>query len=127
MYSILDVKLDLILARSQFFLYLREILYKHALEHLEASGPAKKWVISFSSYGKCLIIIDKRPNWLGNIFGASASPRPLTKKLAMPPSSTVHGGQHDTKYVTFELLLHAAFVADEIWVLCLNQLVCFSY
>ena len=31
----------------------------------------------------------------------------------MSPSSTVHGGQHDTKYVTFELLLHAAFVADE--------------
>ena len=30
----------------------------------------------------------------------------------MPPSSTVHGGQHDTKYVTFELLWHAAFVAN---------------
>ena len=26
-----------------------------------------------------------------------------------------HGGQHDAKYVTFELPLHAAFVADEIW------------
>ena len=33
----------------------------------------------------------------------------------MSPSSTVHGGQHDIKYVTFELLLQAAFVADEIW------------
>ena len=33
----------------------------------------------------------------------------------MSPSSTVHGGQHDTKCVTFELLLHAGFVADEIW------------
>ena len=34
----------------------------------------------------------------------------------MPPSSTaVHGGQHGTKNVTFELLLPAAFVADEIW------------
>ena len=32
----------------------------------------------------------------------------------MSPSSTVHGGQHDTKYVTFELLLlHASFVADD--------------
>ena len=32
----------------------------------------------------------------------------------MSPSSTVHGGQHDTKFVTFELLfLHAALVADE--------------
>ena len=34
--------------------------------------------------------------------------------MAMSPS-TVHGGQHDTKYVAFELLMHAAFVADEIW------------
>ena len=33
----------------------------------------------------------------------------------MSPSSTVHGGQHDTKYVTLELLWQAAFVADEIW------------
>ena len=40
---------------------------------------------------------------------------PQQKKMAMSPSSTVHDGQHDTKYVTFELLMHAAFVADEIW------------
>ena len=40
---------------------------------------------------------------------------PLTKKMAMSPSSTVHGGQHDTQYVTFELQIHAAFVTDEIW------------
>ena len=33
----------------------------------------------------------------------------------MSPSSTVHGGQHNYKGVTSELLLHAAFVADEIW------------
>ena len=33
----------------------------------------------------------------------------------MSPPSTVHGGQHDTKYVTFELLLHAAFVAGKNW------------
>ena len=33
----------------------------------------------------------------------------------MPPSSTVHSGQCDTKYVIVELLLHAAFVADEVW------------
>ena len=46
---------------------------------------------------------------------ASASPGSLPKKLAMSPSSTVHGGQHDTKYVKFELLMHAAFVADEVW------------
>ena len=33
----------------------------------------------------------------------------------MSPSSTVHGGQHDTKYVTFELLLDGAIVTDENW------------
>ena len=35
--------------------------------------------------------------------------------MTTSPSSTVHGGQHDTKYVAFELLMHAAFVADENW------------
>ena len=55
-------------------------------------------------------------DWSGQIVGASASPRSLNKKLAMSSSSAVHhGGQHDTKYVTFDLLMHAAFVADEIW------------
>ena len=34
--------------------------------------------------------------------------------MALSPSSTVDGDQHDTRYVTFELLMHAAFVADEI-------------
>ena len=53
-------------------------------------------------------------DWSGHIFGASASPRSLIKKMAMSPSSSVHGGQHDNKYVTFELLMRAAFVADEI-------------
>ena len=48
-------------------------------------------------------------DWSGHIFGASASSRSLTKKNPMSLSSTVHGGQHDTKYVTFELLMHAAF------------------
>ena len=58
-YSILGVKFDLILVlRSQFFELLRETLYKHALEHLEAARPEKKWSIYFSSYSKCLSIIN---------------------------------------------------------------------
>ena len=57
----------------------------------------------------------KACDWSGHIFGASASPRSLTKKLARSPSSTIYRGQHATKYATFELLLYAAFVADEIW------------
>ena len=40
---ILGVKYDLILIlRSQFFEYLRETLYKHAAEHLEAARPENK-------------------------------------------------------------------------------------
>ena len=58
-YSILGVINDIILVlRSQFFEYLRETLYKHALEHLEAARSEQKWVIRFSSYGKRLTIID---------------------------------------------------------------------
>ena len=53
-------------------------------------------------------------DWAGHIFGASASPRSITKSW-LSSSSTVHGGQHDTKYVISELLLHATFVADGIW------------
>ena len=51
---------------------------------------------------------------VGTHFSALAPvlARSFTTKLAMSPSSTVHGGQHDSKYVvTFELLIHAAFVA----------------
>ena len=48
-------------------------------------------------------------------FSAVAPVLGPKQKLAMSPSSTVHGGQHDTKYVTFELLLRAAFLADIFW------------
>ena len=40
---------------------------------------------------------------------------PEHKKRGMSLSSTVHGGQNDTKYVIFEYLPHATFVADTIW------------
>ena len=43
-----------------------------------------------------------------------------TKEMVMSPSSTVHCGQDETKYVTFKLLMHAAFVVDEIWVFLLE-------
>ena len=46
----------------------------------------------------------------GHTLGASATVLALTKKLAVSPSSTVHGGQHDTEYVAFEMLLRAAFI-----------------
>ena len=54
-FSILGLEFDLILVlvRSQFFEFLRETLYKHALKHLEAARPEKK-KDHFSFYGKCL-------------------------------------------------------------------------
>ena len=59
MYSILGVKVDLILVlRSQFFDFLRETLYKHALKHLEAARSEKNGQFFFPSYGKRLTIID---------------------------------------------------------------------
>ena len=100
--------------RSQFFECSREKLYKNAFEHLEAAR-SEKIRHFFSSYGKRLTIFYLFEVLSGHIFGASASPRSLPKTLAVSPSSTVHDGQHDTKYVAFELLLHAAFVADEFW------------
>ena len=42
-------------------------------------------------------------------------------KLTTSAPSAVHGRQYDTKYVTFEQLLHAAFVGDTIWGVCLYQ------
>ena len=57
----------------------------------------------------------------GPIFGSNANPRSSTKKLAMRPSTTVHGGQHGIKCATFELLLHTAFVADEVGGVCFHQ------
>ena len=57
----------------------------------------------------------KARGWAGYIFAAGASPRASTKEVAMLPSCTVHGGQYDANYVTFEWTLQAAYVADTIW------------
>ena len=84
------------------------------MEHLEAVvGPEKKTAIFFLPTENAHVLLTC--DWSRHIFGASSSPRPSPKKMAMSLSSTVHGGQRDTKYVASELLMHAAFVADEIW------------
>ena len=55
----MGAKYDLMLVLgSQCFEYLRETLYKHALEHPESARPGKKGSIFCSSYGKRLTIID---------------------------------------------------------------------
>ena len=68
----MGVKFDFILVlRSQFFEYMRQLLYKHALEHLEVARIEKKGNFS-SSYGKCLTINTtlKACVWSAHIFGA---------------------------------------------------------
>ena len=91
---------------SQFFECLRETLFKHALERLDAAGPEKQMDHFLLPTVNAYLLLPslKVCDWSGHIFSTSASPRLLT------PSSTVYGGQHDTKYVTFELLMHAAFI-----------------
>ena len=107
-YSISGVKFDLILSIGPTQSVLRNLArhsVKHkTLEHLEAAGPQKKWLVFFSSSSKCLpgyplLTSLKVCDRSGRIFGASASPRSLTKKKVMSPSSSVHGGQDDSKYV----------------------------
>ena len=78
MCSILGDKFDLILVlRSQFFDFLRETLYKHYLEHLEATGPEKYELFFFLPTVSAYILLTslKVCDWSGHIFGASASPR----------------------------------------------------
>ena len=99
--------------RGRPWIFAHVFLYKHPLEHLEAARSEKN-VVFFPAVNAWLILTSlKACDWSGHVFGASASPRSLTKKLTVSPSSTVHD-QH-TKYVTFELLFHAAIVANEIW------------
>ena len=90
-YSILGAKFDLIVVLcSQFSERFRETLYEHALEHLEAARPDKKWVIFLSffflptvnAYFEVSIFDIFEGLWSGQIFGASASPRSFTKKKA---------------------------------------------
>ena len=90
----------MLVLRSQSFKYLRETLYKHALEHLEATRKKKAFYFLPTVNAGLLLTSLMASDWSGHLFGASASPTSLTKKLAMSPSSAVHGGQHDTQYVS---------------------------
>ena len=113
----MGVKFDLVLVvRSQFFDYFCEFLYERALKHLEAAGQGKNESFTFLptvnayQYLTSLKVCD----WSEHVFDAGASTRSVTQKLAISSSSTVYGGQNDTKHVAFELLMHAAFAADEM-------------
>ena len=116
----MGVKFDLILVlRSQFFELLRENSYKYVLEHLEAAGSEKKWVIFFLPTVNVYLLLtsSKVCDWSGHIFGASASPRSFNKKKGSHPLPLFMAASmvSNTRYVTFELFMHAAIMADEIW------------
>ena len=118
MYSILGVKFDVIFVlRNSVLRFFSRSFVKTCLG-APGSGWSRKIMGRFfflpAVNAYLLLTSLKVCDWSGHVFGASASLRSFTKKH-MSPSSTVHGDQHDTKYVTFELLMHAAFVADEIW------------
>ena len=101
----MGVNFDLLLVlRSQFFDFLRETFYKHwsTWKRLVQKKMAIFFLLRVNAY--LLLSSLKVCDWSGHIFGSSASPKSLAKKLAMSASSSVHGGQHGTNYVTFELL-----------------------
>ena len=113
----MGVKVDLILVlRSQFFEFLRETLYKHALEHLEAAGPEKQMGHFFLPTVNAYLLLTslKVCDWSGHIFGASASPKSFTKNMAVTPPLPLFMAvtmiPNSPEYVIFELLMHAAFV-----------------
>lgn len=68
---------------------------------------------------RLLLTSSKACDYSSHIFGERASPRSLKTKLAMAPSFRYSWRSvwyySSTKYVMFELLLHAAFGTDEIW------------
>ena len=81
-YSIMGVKFDLILVlRSRSFEYFARSFAPTCLGAPGSGSSRKKRVIVFSSYGKCLTVIDlfEGLDWSGHGFGASASPRPSKK------------------------------------------------
>ena len=91
----------------------------HALEHLEAAGPEKERFIFFlravNVYWYLLLTSLKVCDWSGHIFDDSASPRSLTKNWLCHPLPLFMAVSMIPKYLAFESLMHAAFVADEIW------------
>ena len=106
---------DLILTRhSQIFEYARETFCRRFLGYLELTVSKTKNGFLLEKHLTTIDLLEG----LWSVGGTFSPPAPVLgpeqKKVAMSSSSTVHGGQYDAKYVTFEYLLHAAFVADTI-------------
>ena len=103
--SIFDVKYDLKLAlRSRSLNSCAKVLQACLWSHGHRFVQQKNDFCFVQFYGKvCLLLaFFEACVWSGHLFAASARPRASTKKLAMSPSSAVHGGQYNAKHVTFE-------------------------
>ena len=113
-------KFDLMVLRSQFFDFFAG-KFVHSLEHLEAAGPEKKKRVVFipppvTAYHYLTSL--KVSDWSGHIFDASASPGSLTRNRLCDPLPLLPAWYkvlRSTSYVAFELLMHAAFVAESFW------------
>ena len=72
---------------SQFFECLRETLFKHALERLDAAGPEKQMDHFLLPTVNAYLLLPslKVCDWSGHIFGASASPTSFTKNWLCYP------------------------------------------
>ena len=81
------------------------------------SGSCKRGAFFFPlPLGKCLNFFEKNEglSLVDTSFALGDSPRPSKIIMAMPPYSTAHEGQYDTKYSLFDYTLRAAFVGKRI-------------
>ena len=112
----MDVEYDLILVlRSQFFEY---------LEHLEAACQEKGGSFVFLPTVNSWLWLTswKAWDWSGHIFGVSASPRSLTKTGHVTLfRCSWRSAWFETRHIRVAI---TAFVADEMEVIRLHQLVC---
>ena len=125
MYSILGVKIDLIFVlRSQFSIFCAKLCTNMPWSTWKRLVQKKNGSFCFLPTVNAYLLLTSFEVYGRDTFSVLAPVLGPSQKMAKSPCPTVHGGQYDAKYVTFELLMHAACVADEIWgFICLNQLV----
>ena len=108
-FLILGVKNDVIRVLSgQVLEYMREPLCKHASGHMEAGRLDFFFLPTVSAL--LLLTSLKACDWSGHTPSAPTPVLSPSRKngYCKSLSSAVHCGQHDTKYVTLKLRLHAA-------------------
>ena len=81
-----------------------------ALKYLQSPRSEKKRKKK-KSYGNARLFLAflMACGWWGHVFATSANPRSGKKKVVISPSFTVRGGEYDTKCVTIEWMVQAAF------------------